>query len=380
MSTSLLPFFPPNMFEEERLAILDVVREVGLDSRQKFILGERVEQLEQRVRQATGAPYVIACASGTGGLALAVQSLGIGSGDEVIVPAFCCQPVASTVINAGAKPVFVDIDEETLVMDPDEVEASISPATRAVMPAHVFSVMADMPAIGEIANAQGLRVIEDAAVAQGASLRGRPAGMWGDAGVFSFFQVKALGAIGEGGVVLTEDSEVADSCRMLRNHGQTDSQRGVHHAIGQNNRMDEILAAFQLRRYDGLDRRLARRAEIAAYYTECFESLREYSLVPPPAGHDGRCYYVYSVLTDAREELRLHLSECGIGTHVYYPLPLPAQPGFRAHAGARSFPRAAAAGRRNLALPIYPHLSDAEVERIADTVVRFFESRQRLAS
>lgn len=381
MSTPPLPFFPPDMFEEDRLAILDIVREVGLDSGQRFILGERVRRLEQRVRRATGARHVVACASGTGGLALAVQALGIGPGDEVIVPAFCCQPVASTVANVGARPVFVDVDEEALVIDPEEVEESISPATRAIMPAHVFSVMADMPAIEAIARARGLRVIEDAAVAQGASLRGRPAGRWGDIGVFSFFQVKALGTIGEGGVVLTEDADLADACRMLRNHGQREGERGVHHAIGMNDRMDEILAAFQLRRYDGLERRLARRAEIAAHYTRCFEPLRERGLLPPPAGLDGRCYYVYSVLTDAREELRRHLGERGIGTHVYYPLPLPAQPAFRAFAGGdRSFPRAAAAGRRNLALPIYPHLRDADIERIAKAVVDFFEPRQRLVA
>ena len=367
---STLPFFPGDLFESDRAVTLDLIRRVGGASEQKFILGAAVARLEEEIARDTGAQHVIACGSGTGALMLAVHALGVGPGDEVVVPAFCCQPVASAVANRGATPVFADIDPWTMVLDPGAAEEAITGRTKAIMPAHVFSVMADMPAFADIAGRHGLRLIEDAAVAQGAVLDGRPSGTWGDVGAFSFFQVKALGTIGEGGVVLTDDDELGRLVRMLRNHGQ--SRRFVHEEIGHNNRMDEVVAEFLLHRLERFQERLDRRADIAAYYTERFTELRDDGLLPPPAGLNGRCYYVYSVLTDRRDALRDHLEAKGIGTHVYYPLPLPSQPAFARFGKGRTFPHAVAAGRRNLALPIWPHLTDAEVEFIADSVREFF--------
>ncbi|HUQ56458.1 DegT/DnrJ/EryC1/StrS family aminotransferase [Lentzea sp.] len=367
--TTTLPFFPDDLFESDRAVTLDLIRRVGGANEQKFILGAAVARLEETIAGDTGARHVIACGSGTGALTLAVHATGAGPGDEVVVPAFCCQPVASTVANRGATPVFADIDPWTLVLDPGSAEQAITPRTRAIMPAHVFSVMADMPSFEDIARRRGLRLIEDAAVAQGAVLDGRPSGTWGDLGVFSFFQVKALGTIGEGGVVLTDDDELGASVRRLRNHGQ--SSRFVHTEIGYNSRMDEVVAEFLLHRYDLFAQRLQRRADIAAYYTEQFADLRDDGLLPPPAGMNGRCYYVYAVLTDRRDALRDHLAARGVGTHVYYPLPLPSQPAFAKFARGMTFPNAVAAGRRNLALPIWPHLTDAEVEHIATSVREF---------
>jgi dTDP-4-amino-4,6-dideoxygalactose transaminase len=367
--TAAVPFFAPDLFESDRAATLALIHRVGTGERQKFILDTAVAALEERIAEHTGARHVVACASGTGALTLAAHALGIGPGDEVVVPAYCCQPVASCVVDRGATPVFVDIDPETLVLDPAAVEAAITPRTVALLPAHVFSIMADMPAMRAIAQRHGLRVIEDAAVAQGAELTGVPAGRWGDVGVFSFFQVKALGTVGEGGVVLTDDDEFGRRARMLRNHGQ--ARRFVHEYVGHNNRMDEINAEFLLHRWDRFAERLARRADIAARYTERFEPLRERGLVPPPGGRDGRCYYVYAVLTDERDALREHLAERGIGTHVYYPLPLPGQPAFAKWGRGQRFPNAEAAGRRNLALPIWPHLGDDQVEHVIRAVEEF---------
>jgi dTDP-4-amino-4,6-dideoxygalactose transaminase len=368
-----LSFFPPDMFGEDRDAILGLIHEVGTDPAQKFILGERVARFEQALRDYTGARDVIACSSGTGGLELALDAAGIGPDDEVAVPAFCCQPVASSVVNRGARPVFVDVDPHRLVMDPEETEAAIGERTKALMPAHLFSIMADMPAMREIASRHDLTLIEDAAVAQGAVLQDLPAGRWGDLGVFSFFQVKALGGIGEGGVVLTDDPELGERVRMFRNHGQDGKTRFLHHLVGRNSRMDEIFAGFLLHRLPRLGERLERRAQIAGYYTERFEGFEEAGLLPPPPGREGRCYYVYTLLSERRDELREFLFERGISTHVYYPLPLPHQPAFAAFATGRQYPAAGRAGRRNLALPIYPHLTDAQVERIADTVVDFHQ-------
>ncbi|MFE2041601.1 DegT/DnrJ/EryC1/StrS family aminotransferase [Streptomyces sp. NPDC059477] len=368
-----LPFFPPDLFEDDRETLLQAVHDLGVGAGQRFILGDRTAELEDALCKATGAAHAIACGSGTGALELSVRALDIGPGDEVIVPAFCCQPVASSVANAGATPVFADVDPWTMVLDPDATEALITERTKAIMPAHVFSIMADMERFRTIAREHGLALIEDAAVAQGAVLDGRPAGRWGDLGVFSFFQVKAFGTTGEGGVILTDDPGLARACRMLRNHGQDGVHRFLHHRIGLNSRFDEVLAAFQLHRLPGFPDRLERRAVIADYYTERFEPLRGRGVLAPPAGRNGRCYYVYSLLVERREDLRAYLTERQIGTHIYYPVPLPEQPAFTPWAPAQgSWPHARQASARNLAIPIWPHLADTEVEFIADTVCEFF--------
>jgi dTDP-4-amino-4,6-dideoxygalactose transaminase len=366
----MLPFFPLDMFAPHREEILRLVREAGTSNR--FILKDNCARLEEELRRRTGAGDVIACASGTGALQLALKALGIGPGMEVIVQAFCCQPVASAVVNLGATPVFVDVDPRTMVMSPACVEERITERTRAILPAHLFSCMVDMPAIREIARRHDLLVVEDAAVQQGASLHGVPAGRWGHVGAFSFFQIKVLGAIGEGGAVLTDDPDLARACRMLRNHGQDGVTRFRHHLLGYNCRMDEIIAGWLLYRLPALEGELQRRARIGEYYNERFAALGE-QLVTPPRGREGRCYYIYSLQTERRDEFRAYLESKGIGSHVYYPLPLPRQPAFAAFASPRDrLPNAERASRRNVAIPAYPTLRDSEVEYIADTVVKFF--------
>jgi dTDP-4-amino-4,6-dideoxygalactose transaminase len=366
-----IPFFAPDLFEEDREVLLDLVRRTGTVAGQRFILGERTAALEEALRATVDGAEVVACSSGTSGLTLILTAMGVGPGDEVVVPAYGCAPLGNTVANLGATPVFADIDPVTMVVDPAEVERAITPRTRAVMPAHMFSVMADMPAMREIARRHGVRLVEDSAVAQGGVLHGRPAGTWGEAGVFSFVQVKTFGTAGEGGVVVTHDAELARVVRALRNHGQ-EGPRFVHQRVGLNSRFDELQAAFQLHRLPGLAARLERRARIAAHYTERFAPLAERGIVPPPPGRDGRCYYVYSVLAEERDALERHLAAHGVASHVYYPLPLPHQPAFARFAPpGREWPHAWAASRRQLALPVNPHLTDAEVEYVADTVCAF---------
>jgi dTDP-4-amino-4,6-dideoxygalactose transaminase len=369
-----LPYFPSGLFAPERDALLESLRSVATHPSQKFILGERTAHFERLLREATGAGDVIACGSGTGALTLALHALGIGPDDEVIVPAFCAPSVASTVANLGATPVFADADPETMVMDPAAAEKLVTDRTRVLMPTHVFSVMADMPAFNAIAARHGLAVLEDAATAQGASLDGVPAGRWGDAGVYSFFQIKPFGTAGEGGAVLTDEPELGRRVRMLRNHGQDGVRRFQHHRIGYNSRFDEVMAAFQARRLDSLPERMERRTRIAEYYTDRFAPLREHGVITPPPGREGRCYYVYALLLDRRDGLRDHLTERGIGTHVHYPVPLPLQPAFAGFTRpGQAWPNAREAGRRNLALPLWHGLTDAEAEYVADTVCEFFE-------
>ncbi|WP_051116650.1 DegT/DnrJ/EryC1/StrS family aminotransferase [Amycolatopsis nigrescens] len=367
-----LPFFPADQFGADRSLLLEVIREIGLDAEQRFILGRHTAAFERMLGDSLGVADVVACGSGTSALTMVLRAMEVGAGDEVVVPAFGCAPLAASVLNAGATPVFADILPHTMVVDPAAMAALIGPRTKVLMPAHMFSVLADLPRIEELAARHGVRLLEDSAVAQGAVLRGRPAGTWGDAGVFSFVQVKSFGMPGEGGAVVTGDPALGEAVRLLRNHGQDGVHRFVHHRIGYNSRFDEIQAAFQLRRYAGFPARLARRARIAEYYTERFAGLREAGVLPPPSGRDGRCYYVYCLLCERRDELKEWLAERGIGAHVYYPLPLPRQAAFAAHAmPGQQWPNAEHASARILALPVYPQLSDAEVECIADAVCEF---------
>ncbi|KOX24584.1 aminotransferase DegT [Saccharothrix sp. NRRL B-16348] len=358
------------MFDGDLL--LEVVEEVGLAPDQRFILGARTAEFEAALRDALGVADAVACGSGTAALTLVLRAMGVGPGDEVIVPAYGCAPLASAPSVLGATPVYADVDPWTMVVDPAEVDKLVGERTKVIMPAHVFSVMADMPALRRIATGAGVRLLEDSAVGQGGVLAGRPAGTWGDAGVFSFVQVKTFGMPGEGGMVVTGDPALAREVRMLRNHGQDGVHRFLHHRVGYNSRFDEVMAAFQLRRLAGLPDRLERRARIGEYYTSRFADLAGRGVLAPPPGRDGRCYYVYSLLADRRDALRDHLTARGIGSHVYYQAPLPRQPAFAGHAQpGRDWPAAASAARRQLAIPIHPHLTDAQVERIADEVCRF---------
>ncbi|MGP3924280.1 DegT/DnrJ/EryC1/StrS family aminotransferase [Streptomyces sp. 8N616] len=352
--------------------MLGLLRDIGRAPEQRFILGAHTRAFEELLRDFLGAADVVACGSGTSALGLVLTAMGVGAGDEVVVPAFGCAPLAASVVTAGATPVFADVHPHTMVADPDDAERRITEHTRAVMPAHMFSVMADMPRFARIARRRGVRLIEDSAVAQGAVLDRTPAGLWGEAGVFSFVQVKSFGMPGEGGAVVTRDAAIGRRVRMLRNHGQDGTQRFVHHLVGHNSRFDEIQAAFQTYRFAGLPERLERRAAIADYYTERFSALTGRGVTPPPPGREGRCYYVYSLLAERRDELKRHLLDQGVGCHVYYPLPLPLQSAFAPFTkpGDR-WPHAEQASRQTLALPVYPHLTDSQVEYIADAVCGF---------
>jgi dTDP-4-amino-4,6-dideoxygalactose transaminase len=367
----VIPFFAPDLFEADRTVLIDLVRSIGVGEPQRFILGGYTARLEEALRLELGAADVVACGSGTGALTLILRAVGVGPGDEVVVPAFGCAPLAATVANLGAVPVFADVDPWTMVADPADAEARVTPHTKALMPAHLFSAMADMPRFAEVAQRNGLRLVEDSAVAQGGVLGGRPAGLWGEAGVYSFVQVKTFGMPGEGGVVVTRDPEIGQAARRLRNHGQDGVQRFVHHEVGYNSRFDEIQAAFQLHRLPALPQRLERRALIAEHYAERFAALAEQGVLAPPPGREGRCYYVYTLLAERRDDLQRHLAERGVASHVYYPRTLPNQAAFRRFAHDGRWPNAERASRTALSIPIYPHLTDAQVEEIADAVCSF---------
>ncbi|MDT0266548.1 DegT/DnrJ/EryC1/StrS family aminotransferase [Streptomyces sp. DSM 44915] len=374
MTGSTVPFFSPRLFEEDRETVLRLVHATGTDPGQRFILGAHTRALEERLAESLGAADVVACGSGTSGLTMALAALGVRAGDEVVVPALGCAPLASAPLALGAVPVFADVDPVTLTMDPADAEARITPRTRALVPAHLFSTMADMPRFVALARRHGLRLLEDSAVAQGAVLRGTPAGLWGEAGVFSFVQVKTFGMPGEGGAVVTSDPELGRRVRLARNHGQAEGERFTHRVVGHNSRFDELQARIQLHRLPGLADRLARRMAIVERYGELLAPLAGRGLLVPPPGRDGRCGYVYTVLADEREALVQALRAEGVEPHVYYPRPLPRHAAFAPYAprGAR-WPRAESAAARMVSLPLYPGLTDAQVEQVAAAVRQFVE-------
>ncbi|WP_405677586.1 DegT/DnrJ/EryC1/StrS family aminotransferase [Streptomyces sp. NBC_01511] len=371
-----VPYAHTRLPDEERELLREVLYEVGTDPEQKFILGRRTAELERRLADRADVRDVVACASGTSALVLALRAVGVLPGDEVIVPAFGAEPLAATVLGIGGVPVFADVDPVTMVMDPVDAESRVTDRTRAVVPAHTFTTMADMPAIVAFARRRGIAVVEDAAVAQGATLGGRAAGTWGDIGLYSFFPVKPFGMPGEGAVVLSDSAELATLVRRLRNHGQDGVQRFVHHEVGLNSRFDEVLAGFQLARLERADAMVARRAAVAAHYNSRFAALRGRGLLAPTTGADGQCHYVYAVQTICRDSLAAHLAAHGIGSRVYYPVPLPRLAAFAAYAGQGAHgrrPGAELATARHLALPLNLNLTDSQVERTADEVCAFFD-------
>ncbi|MGW6709977.1 DegT/DnrJ/EryC1/StrS family aminotransferase [Streptomyces sp. NPDC054956] len=369
-----LPYPPPVPTEEERALLLDAFHEVATDPDQTFVLGRRTAELEQRLRGRARVADVIACGSGTGGLILALRALGAGPGDEVVVPAFGAEPLASSVLAVGATPVFADVEPDTMVLDVADTERRITPRTRAIVPAHTFQSVADMPALAALAARRGVALLEDAAVAMGASLHGRPAGSWGDLGLYSFFPVKPFGMAGEGAVVLSDDPGLSRTLRLLRDHGQDGELPGLYREPGIESRFDEVQAAYQLARLDTLDGRLARRKIVVDHYDAALSPLRAHGLVVPDQGPDiSPCLYVYAVQTEQRDRLAAHLAARGIGTRVYYPLPLNRLPQFAPYAEhAPALPGADLASDRHLALPLHQHMTLAQAWRVTDAIRSFF--------
>jgi dTDP-4-amino-4,6-dideoxygalactose transaminase len=355
--------------------VLDVVKGVGLSD--EFILKSQVARFEAAVAAKVGARHAVACASGTGALQLSLLALGVGPGDRVVTPAFSFIASASTIALVGATPVFADVDEESATLDPDAAAAAAyaaggSGGVAAILPAHLFSSLAAMDPLRDLADRLGARLIEDSAVSFGAELAGRPAGGLGDVGVFSFFPGKPLGGIGDGGIVVADDDWVAAECRMLRNHGQDPGVRFLYHRVGLNCRMDETVAAFLLRRLARLDDVLERRRRLAEIYQDRLRPLRP-ALATPPDDFAGRSVHAYVVRTAAREALRQRLLDRGVEAKVYYPAALPLQPAFRALGHAPGdFPVAERLAREHLALPLHEEMDPRTVEFVADEVAGFF--------
>jgi dTDP-4-amino-4,6-dideoxygalactose transaminase len=338
----------------------------------QFILGSEVESFERKCAERIGVPHAIGVSSGTDGLLLALMALGIGPGDEVITTPFSFFATAGSVARTGANPVFVDVDERTFDLDPARIEAAITERTKVIMPVHLFGRAADMDAIGAIARARGLAVIEDAAQALGAATARGKVGALGTAAVFSFFPSKNVGGFGDAGLVTTADDALADRMRLLRHHGMR--PKYVHHVVGGNFRIDALQAALLSVKIEHESAWSAARRANAGRYDELFAEakLPADRLRQPDLGDAGHVWNQYTIRSPRRDALRAHLAERGIASEVYYPLGLHLQPAL-AHLGYRegSMPITEQLSREVLSLPIYPELGEASLRRVADEVIAF---------
>lgn len=350
-------------------AIADVV------ASQRFVLGPVVERFEEDVARYLGARHAIGCASGTDAILLPLKALQLEPGDEVIVPAFTFFATAGAVWNAGLRPVFADIDPVTFNMTAETIRPALSDRTRAIVVVHLFGQMADMAPILALAEEHGLAVIEDAAQAIGARQRidgeWRHAGTLGAAGCFSFFPTKNLGAFGDGGLTTTADDELAERVRKLRVHGGR--QMYHHEMVGTNSRLDAIQAAVLAAKLPHLDRWAEGRKRNAAFYDEAFAPLAHAITTPTALEHNDHVYNQYTIRVERRDELKAHLDAHGIGNSIYYPVPLHLQPCF-AELGYREgdLPESERATREVLSLPIYPELTEAQLEEVAGRVEEFY--------
>ncbi|MGH9386173.1 MAG: DegT/DnrJ/EryC1/StrS family aminotransferase [Vicinamibacterales bacterium] len=330
-----------------------------------YILGPEVERLEAEFAAASHAANAVAVGTGTDAIALMLRALDVGPGDEVITTPLSAAFSALAVIMTGARPVFVDIDPERLTLDPARVESAIGPRTRAIMPVHLYGQPADMHSLEAIARKHELLLVEDAAQAHLATSDGRPVGSIGRAGAFSFYPTKNLGALGDGGAVVTNDPHVAARIKRLRNGGQTSR---YHHAeSGVNSRLDEMQAAILRVRLTFLPKWTARRRAIAQRYREELAN----SLVHVPHELDpGHVYHLFPVLTERREALQAHLASRSVETLVHYPVPITRQPALAALDPAPC-PVADRVCNEVVSLPMYPGLSDQEVETVIDGIRSF---------
>jgi dTDP-4-amino-4,6-dideoxygalactose transaminase len=330
-----------------------------------FVMGREVAAFEAAFAEYTGARHSIAVSNGTAALHLALMACGLGAGDHVLVPANTFFASAEAVSNAGATPRFVDVDPVSYTIDPGRIEASITHATRAIIPVHLYGQAADLDPILEIAARHNLIVIEDAAQAHGSLYQGRHVGTLGRAGCFSFYPSKNLGAVGEGGAVVTNDAEVARRIRQLRDHGSTNKY--THEIVGYNFRLDEIQGAVLKVKLGHLDRWNSLRREHAARYSQMLAGAG--LLLPREMGYAHHVYHLYVVQSEERDRLRKVLKEAGVQTGIHYPVPVHLQPAYAALGYTEGdFPEAERLSKRVLSLPLFPELTEEQIARVGEAI------------
>ncbi|HSJ06962.1 MAG TPA: DegT/DnrJ/EryC1/StrS family aminotransferase [Longimicrobiales bacterium] len=342
---------------------------------QWFILGPEVAGLEAEIAAYTGVAHGVGMSSGTDALLAALMALGVGPGDEVIVPTFTFFATAGVVARLGATPVFVDIDPGTYNVLPDAVAAAVTERTRAVIPVHLYGRMADMDAVMAAVRGRDIAVIEDAAQAIGAfDHAGRKAGSVGGMGCFSFFPSKNLGGFGDGGMTVTDDEGTASRLKMLRMHGM--EPKYFHAMVGGNFRLDALQAAVLRVKLRHLDDWSAARRRNAGLYRDLLDEGGVLDRIGVPADEPGHIYNQFVIRTPDRDGLQAALRAGGVGTEIYYPVPLHLQECFGGLGyPPGSMPNAEAAARETLALPIYPELREEQIDHVAAVIIAFCDGR-----
>ncbi len=366
--------------EPLRSEIVDAITRVCDSGR--FLYGPDVKKLEESIAAVCETGHAVGCASGSDALLLSLMAFDVGPGDEVITPSFTFFATASSIWRLGARAVFVDIDPTTFNIEPQEVEKAVTPATKAIIPVHLFGQCADMDAICDIAARHGLKVIEDAAQSIGAEHCGRPAGSMGDAGAFSFYPTKNLGGFGDGGMITTNDEQLAAKLRQLAAHGMKPQYH--HSTVGINSRLDSIQAAVLNVKLSQLGRWTSQRRANAARYRELFTATGLDTYLGLPQEHSDLFHvwnqYTIRVPDGRRNELRERLSEMNVGAGIYYPVPLHLQECF-ASLGYKpgSLPLTEQAADEVLSLPIFPELTEQEQQLVVERIGEVF-ARERVAA
>jgi dTDP-4-amino-4,6-dideoxygalactose transaminase len=341
---------------------------------QRFILGAEVEHFEQRFATYCGARYAIGCASGTDALELALMAADIGPGDEVLTVPFTFFATAGAIMRSGARPVFVDVEPGSFNLDVRQLDHALAahPSIKAILPVHLYGGCADMGPIMDRAAARGIPVIEDAAQAVGAEWRGQRAGSIGAIGCFSFFPTKNLGGFGDGGMLTTNDEDLARKLKALRIHGSF--EKYVHQWPGMNSRLDALQAAVLDVKLDHLDAWNRARQRNAALYREALSGV-----VTAPAAQPCQTSHVYNqfvIRCARRDELRAFLAESGVGTEIYYPLPLHLQPALASYGyKAGDFAVSEQLAKEVLALPIFAELTEDEIATVAGLIREFYRQK-----
>ncbi|MBS1717095.1 MAG: DegT/DnrJ/EryC1/StrS family aminotransferase [Armatimonadetes bacterium] len=363
--TMRVPFYNIKAQYEELSSQLDqVVHEVI--SGGAYVMGPHHKKFEEEMAKYQGVKHAIAVNSGTDALRISYDAAGFGPGDEVITTAFTFVASVETIVQTGATPVFVDIDETTFQMDPAKLEAAITPRTRGIVPIHLFGQMCDMERIMAIAAKHNLVVVEDAAQAIGATRNGKYAGSYGVAAGLSFYVTKNLGAAGDGGMIITNSDEIAEKCRSIRVHGMG-RERYYYDYLGYTSRLDEIQAAIMAVKLTKLNEWNQRRAKLAAVYQDL---LREADVVTPQLLEGNTTtWHQYTIRTSRRDELQAHLKESGIDSMIYYPVPIHYHEPYKRFAkGQGSLPVTEKVSLECLSLPIHQHLTVEEVTYVANMV------------
>jgi dTDP-4-amino-4,6-dideoxygalactose transaminase len=339
-----------------------------------FIGGDEVDGFEQAWADYCGTAHAVGVGNGTDALALTLRALGIGPGDEVVVPTNTFVATAEAVVLSGATPRFADVSPETLLMTPHTLEAAIGPRTRAVVVVHLYGQMADMDALCAAAERAGLVVLEDAAQAHGASWHGRRAGSVGRAGCFSFYPAKNLGALGDAGAVVTDDADLAAHLRSLRDHGRAPGSHHLHQLVGTNSRLDALQAAVLSVKLRHLDAWTDARRGVAEAYRSRLDGSPVRLVTDEPGSRS--VFHLLVARVPSREQVADDLARAGIGTGIHYPTACHEQQPYRRFAQA-SLPVAERASHEILSLPMYPHMTLDQVARVCETLVRAVSASER---